>query len=73
MNIMGHGLRFRTRGVLVLSILAMGAIMAIGQQKPLPSVASASVPFYPHVPQQAHIEGVVRLRISTDGNRVASV
>jgi TonB family protein len=51
----------------------MGAIMAIGQQKPLPSVISASVPFYPRIPQQAHIDGVVRLRISTDGNRVASV
>src|SRR6266481_4762809 len=73
MNTMGHGLRLRTTGVLVLFILAMGAIMAIGQQKPLPSVISASVPFYPRITQQAHIGGVVRLRISTDGNRVASV
>jgi hypothetical protein len=51
----------------------MGAIMAIGQQKPLPSVISASVPFYPRITQQAHIDGVVRLRISTDGNRFTSV
>jgi TonB family protein len=51
----------------------MGAIMAVGQQKPVPSVVSASVPLYPRITQQAHIEGVVRLRISTDGNRVASV
>jgi TonB family protein len=55
-------------------MLALGAIMAVGQQKkPLPSVLSASVPLYPRIPQMAHIEGVVRLRISTDGNRVASV
>jgi TonB family protein len=47
--------------------------MAVGQQKPVPSVVSASVPLYPRITQQAHIEGVVRLRISTDGNRVASV
>jgi TonB family protein len=73
MNTMAHGLRLRTTGVLVLFILAMGAIMATGQQKPLPSVISASVPFYPGITQQAHIDGVVRLRISTDGNRVASV
>ena len=73
MDIMGHGPRVRTTGVLVLSILAMGATIAISQQKSLPSVAGASVPFYPRVPQQAHIEGVVRLRIATDGNRVASV
>ncbi|HUK42796.1 MAG TPA: energy transducer TonB, partial [Candidatus Acidoferrales bacterium] len=39
----------------------------------MPSVTSASVPLYPRITQQAHIEGVVRLRISTDGNRVASV
>lgn len=73
MNTMRHGLHLRTTGALVLFIMAMGAIMAIGQQKPLPSVVSASVPLYPRITQQAHIEGVVRLRISTDGNRVASV
>lgn len=73
MNTMRHGLYLLTTGALVLFIVGMGAIMAIGQQKPLPSVINASVPFYPRVPQQAHIEGVVRLRISTDGNRVRSV
>lgn len=73
MNTVRCGPHFRTMGALVLFILAMGAIMATGQQKPLPSVINASVPFYPRVPQQAHIEGVVRLRISTDGHRVASV
>ncbi len=73
MNTMRCGPHFRTTGTLLLFILGMGAIMAIGQQKPLPSVISASVPFYPRIPQQAHIDGVVRLRISTDGNRVASV
>jgi len=71
MNNARHGLQVRTAGVLVLFIL--GAIMAVGQQKPLPSVISASVPLYPRTPQMAHIEGAVRLRISTDGNRVVSV
>lgn len=66
-----HGLQVRTTGALVLFIL--GAIMAVGQQKPLPSVISASVPLYPRTPQMAHIEGAVQLRISTDGNRVVSV
>lgn len=73
MNITRRGLHARTRGALVLFILGMGATMAVGQQKPLPSVTSASVPLYPRTLQMAHIEGVVRLRISTDGNRVASV
>jgi len=74
MNTTRHGLHVRTTGAQVLFMLALGAIMAVGQQKkPLPSVLSASVPLYPRIPQMAHIEGVVRLRISTDGNRVASV
>jgi TonB family protein len=73
MNTVRHGLHVRTRGALAFFILGMGAIMAVGQQKPVPSVVSASVPLYPRITQQAHIEGVVRLRISTDGNRVASV
>jgi TonB family protein len=73
MNTASRSLHVRTRGTLVVFILGMGAIMAIGQQKPVPSVVSASVPIYPRITQQAHIEGVVRLRISTDGNRVASV
>jgi len=70
MNTVRHGLHVRTRGALAFFILGMGAIMAVGQQKPVPSVVSASVPLYPRITQQAHIEGVVRLRISTDGNRV---
>jgi TonB family protein len=73
MNTMCCGPHLRITGTLLLFILGMGAIVAIGQQKPLPSVISASVPFYPRIPQQAHIDGVARLRISTDGNRVASV
>ena len=54
-------------------MLGMGEIKAIGQQKPLPTVSSANVALYPRIVRQAHIQGVVRLRISTDGNRVASV
>jgi Gram-negative bacterial TonB protein C-terminal len=73
MNTARRGRHVRTTGALVLFILGMGAIMAVGQQKSLPSVISASVPLYPRTPQVAHIEGVVRLLISTDGNRVVSV
>ena len=63
----------QTTGALVLFILGLGATLAVSQQTPLPSVISASVPFYPRISQQAHIEGVVRLRISTDGKRAVSV
>jgi hypothetical protein len=39
----------------------------------LPIVSSANVPFYPRTPRIAHIEGEVRLRLSTDGVRVSSI
>lgn len=67
-------LHLRATGILILLVLGLGGVMAVGQQKkPLPNVLRASVPFYPRMSQAAHIEGVVRLRVSTDGNRVASV
>jgi TonB family protein len=73
MNRMLH-LYVRTRRALALFALWLVAIMAVGQrQNSPPGILSASVPIYPRTPQMAHIEGVVRLRISTDGNRVASV
>jgi TonB family protein len=69
-----HALRIGTGGVLILAILGTGPVTATGQQnKALPDLLSASMPLYPRTPQMAHIEGVVRLRISTNGNRVASV
>jgi len=36
----------------------------------LPMVASASVPLYPPLAHTANIEGVVHVRITTDGQRV---
>ena len=39
---------------------------------PLPKVVSASVPFYPELTGQAHIEGTVSLRVSTDGTRIST-
>jgi Gram-negative bacterial TonB protein C-terminal len=65
------------RNAKVLILLAStitGPTMASAQSRaPLPAVIRASVPLYPRVSQVAHIEGVVRLRISTDGHRVSTV
>jgi Gram-negative bacterial TonB protein C-terminal len=64
----------QTTCVLVLLTLALGANMSAQEsKKPLPRVASAGVPLYPASPRIAHIEGVVRLRVSTDGKRVSEV
>ncbi len=42
-------------------------------QEPLPRVTNAAVPLYPRTADLAHIEGIVRLQVSTDGVRVADV
>ena len=40
---------------------------------PVPKVVSAQVPFYPAILQKAHFDGVVRLRIWTDGRRPSTI
>lgn len=62
-------------GLAIALLIAPLSVIAQAQETkaPVPTLASAAVPFYPRVPQQAHIEGIVRLRISTDGNRVTNV
>ncbi len=61
-------------GAFIPFVLGMTGTDCAAQQKgTLPSVASASVPFYPRIHQLAHIEGVVRLRISTNGSRASSI
>jgi hypothetical protein len=59
----------------ILLVLTLGTIMSTAQQSKerLPTVATASVPFYPPIARVARIEGVVRLRLSTDGKRVSAV
>ncbi len=64
----------RISGGLILLMLATGATSSIAQQRTTPpTVVAAAVPFYPRTTQMAHIEGVVRLRISTDGTRPSSI
>ncbi len=59
--------------LLLGAVLAAGSGLAQPRDKPLPLVVSASAPFYPPIPRQAHIEGVIRLRLLTDGNRVSQI
>jgi len=53
------------------SIVGLGADEQSKQDVPV--VVSAAVPFYPPDAQMAHIEGVVRLSISIDGEGVTGV
>jgi TonB family protein len=62
---------------LVLSILALSlnATVSVTQQvtEPVPVVTAASAPLYPPIARQAHIEGEVRLEVSTDYDHVLSI
>jgi len=40
---------------------------------PLPRIVGASVPFYPELARETHIDGAVMLRVTTDGNRISDV
>jgi TonB family protein len=65
----------RMASVPILLVLGFGATMSTAQQskEPLPTVAIAGVPFYPPVARVARIEGVVHLRLSTDGKQVSAI
>ena len=65
----------RMASVPILLVLGFGATMSTAQQskEPLPTVATAGVPFYPPVARVARIEGVVHLRLSTDGKQVSVI
>ena len=70
-----YNVHIRIASLLTLLVLGLGTIMSIAQQskESLPTVAAAAVPFYPPVARVARIEGVVRLRLSTDGKRVSAI
>jgi len=57
--------------LLFTAIVCSGADPQVIQD--LPVVTDAAVPFYPPFARLAHIEGVVRLQISTDGEKVSLV
>lgn len=62
------------RVVLTSTVLSLAgwAIVAHQPRLALPIVASAQVPLYPHVARIANVEGVVHIRVTTDGHRVVS-
>jgi hypothetical protein len=62
------------RVVLTSTVLSLAGWAIVAQQSrlALPMVASAQVPLYPHVARIANVEGVVHIRVTTDGHRVIS-
>jgi hypothetical protein len=62
--------KFIRRGVIMLAVLWAFAAMAQESKVALPMVAGAAVPLYPPLARVARIEGVVHVKITTDGHRV---
>src|SRR3954468_12827620 len=65
----------RKRRLFAISLAAAMACLLAGAEESklaLPSVASAEVPLYPAVARVANVEGVVHVKITTDGHRVTS-
>lgn len=61
---------------IALVLLFTSAVSSEGDRQrghDLPVVTEAAVPFYPAVARMAHVDGVVRLQVSTDGEAVSRV
>lgn len=61
----------------VMTLLAATVMESAGScqeasRTSLPSVYAAAVPIYPPVAQMANVQGVVRVRVATDGHTVVS-
>jgi hypothetical protein len=74
---LGFGARIaRLAPILLLTaVVCSGADQRTDQQpaQDLPVVAGAAVPLYPPAARLEHVEGVVRLEVSTDGETVSKV
>jgi hypothetical protein len=62
------------RAVLTSTVLSLGGWAIVAQQPRVafPMVASAQVPLYPQVARIANVQGVVHIKVTTDGHRVVS-
>ncbi len=62
--------KFIRRSVIMSAVLWAFAAMAQESKVALPMVAGAAVPLYPPLARVARVEGVVHVKITTDGHRV---
>jgi hypothetical protein len=56
-----------------LTLLAWSTVLVAATPSRLPTVVTAHVPFYPAILQKAHFDGVVHLRVTTDGRRPLTI
>lgn len=65
--------RFPQTLALLIALLTASFGTARDAKEHLPVITAATVPLYPALARLAHIDGTVRLRISTDGEKVSVI
>jgi outer membrane biosynthesis protein TonB len=67
-------MRLRNRVLNAMFMLMVVLQFAVAQSRKvaIPMVADAKVPLYPPLARAARVQGIVRVRITTDGRRVVS-
>jgi hypothetical protein len=69
MKLLGISIGLVANGLLLMAPIASGQELAVV----VPQVAHTSVPYYPPLARVAHLEGVVHIRVTTDGLKVIAV
>ncbi|HXN51631.1 MAG TPA: hypothetical protein VN943_06815 [Candidatus Acidoferrum sp.] len=66
--------RFLRTAPLVLALVSMAYPTAVAQESKvaLPRVAGAAVPLYPPLARAAHVQGIVHVKVTTDGQRAVA-
>jgi len=54
----------------LIGLMVFHILTAETRKTALPRVAEAKVPFYPHLARAAHVQGKVRVKVTTDGHHV---
>lgn len=71
---MSHTKRSLTRKFVGIGLVLGGLLShALSQRPELPLVIAAKMPLYPMMARAARIQGVVKIRVTTDGEKVTSL
>lgn len=65
--------RYMSFGLITILIGLLLPPSPRGQDEALPVVVAASVPFYPRAGLLAHINGTVKIQVTTDGKKISSM
>jgi hypothetical protein len=72
-----HAKRFKVRILPGVGLLMLGGMLSLvlaqKAQQNLPLLTAGAMPLYPLVALHARIEGIVKIRVSTDGKKVSSL